>query len=129
MAKTPGMLKVVVKALGTFERKTRAQKKKYEQNISRALLICAMLLKRESQLIVPVDTGFLRSSCFVRQVPGSRHPKDVIVGYTAYYALYVHEDLYARHAPGTQAKYLTDPYHRLQSDFQSIIAREAKKGL
>jgi len=39
----------------------------------------------------------------------------VIVGYTANYALYVHEDMEARHAPGKQAKYLEQPARELNN--------------
>lgn len=49
-----------------------------------------------------------------------------VVGYTANYALYVHEDLNARHAPGKQAKYLEQPYRELKPEIPKII-RETYK--
>lgn len=48
-----------------------------------------------------------------------RHPAkaSAIVGYAGVgYALYVHENLEARHKPGKQAKYLEGPARRLRND-------------
>lgn len=41
-------------------------------------------------------------------VRGLAH-KEAVVGFSAPYAIYVHEDLEARHAPGKQAKFLETP--------------------
>ena len=46
----------------------------------------------------------------------------VIVGYTQNYAVYVHEDLQATHAPGKQAKYLEQPLVDNSKTLQTIIA-------
>jgi hypothetical protein len=40
----------------------------------------------------------------------------VVVGYSTGYALYVHENLQAHHAPGKEAKYLEGPARRLADD-------------
>ena len=42
--------------------------------------------------------------------------KDVVVGYATNYAIYVHENMKARHAPGKQAKYLEQPARQLNND-------------
>jgi hypothetical protein len=45
----------------------------------------------------------------------------VVVGYTAAYAIYVHEDLKARHSPGKTAKYLEKPFVELKEElFEQI---------
>jgi IS1 family transposase len=49
--------------------------------------------------------------------------QSVVVGYTQKYALYVHEDLNARHAPGKQAKYLEDPARRLRHELAAIVQK------
>lgn len=54
---------------------------------------------------------------------------DVIVGYTANYALRVHEDLEARHAPGKVAKFLHKPAVEKQKEIAEIILRGKKAGL
>lgn len=47
--------------------------------------------------------------------------KDVAVGYTANYALYVHENLEANHPNGGQAKYLEEPMRTLAPELRRII--------
>lgn len=60
-----------------------------------------------SKRLVPVDTGFLRSTGFVRHV----RPLVFDVGYSAAYALAVHEvpPSRASHRPPTQWKFLETP--------------------
>lgn len=48
------------------------------------------------------------------------HPS-YIVGYSANYALHVHEDLEARHAPGKSAKFLEKPARELREELARII--------
>lgn len=52
----------------------------------------------------------------------------VVVGYQANYAVYVHENLEARHAPGTQAKYLEQPARQLSPVLGKIIIDAVKGG-
>lgn len=54
---------------------------------------------------------------------------DVIVGYTAEYAVYVHEDMEARHAPGKQAKFLHQPAVELQKELATIILTAKRLGI
>jgi hypothetical protein len=75
----------------------------------------ATAIFQQSQLIVPVDTGALRSSGVVSQIMREGNRIFVRVGYggdAASYALYVHENLYAKHDAPTQAKYLETPLYR-----------------
>lgn len=51
------------------------------------------LLQALSQEICPVQTGNLRASAFTRKIK----PTEVIVGYTADYAVFVHENLDGAH--------------------------------
>lgn len=51
----------------------------------------------------------------------------VIVGYSQRYAIYVHENLEARHAEGKQAKYLEAPARRLSKTLADIIATSYRK--
>jgi hypothetical protein len=50
----------------------------------------------------------------------------VIVGYTAEYAVYVHENMEARHAPGKQAKYLEQPFREKRGEIASIVRRTTR---
>lgn len=62
-------------------------------NGDRGLKKAGVFLQRESQKIVPVQLGNLKNSAFTRSV----EPGHVVVGYTANYAVYVHENLEAAH--------------------------------
>ena len=51
----------------------------------------------------------------------------VTVGYTQEYAVYVHENLEAQHAPGKQAKFLEQPARELQPELKEMIGRLSKQ--
>jgi len=73
---------------------------KFQKGLKRA----ALFLQRKSQEIVPVDEGPLRASAFTR-VRGKGWKTEARVGYTASYALYVHENLDALHGAAYNAEY------------------------
>jgi hypothetical protein len=124
--------------------------KKVERGIKKACL----RLQRESMELVPIQFGNLRASAFARvEVVGT----SIIgtVGYTADYALIVHENLNAAHGkafnekyadkiskkkkspaarklyfrpgPNQQAKFLETPARELQDVLANIIVDEANK--
>jgi hypothetical protein len=68
----------------------RAADKRFDAGISRGLKKGGLWIQRQSQLQVPVDKGFLKASAFTRAV-GRGYNTRVQVGYTASYALSVHE--------------------------------------
>lgn len=51
----------------------------------------------------------------------------VEIGYTAYYAVFVHEDIDARHTKGQRAKYLQQAIQENSRRIYRIVAQEAKK--
>ena len=53
--------------------------------------------------------------------------QSVVVGFTAAYAIYVHEDLAAHHNVG-QAKFLEQPARTLKRELAQIITDAVKKG-
>ena len=65
--------------------------------LTRGLKKCGLLLQRESMKIVPVDKGNLKASVFTRSENDNTPFVVVYVGYTAAYAIYVHENLDALH--------------------------------
>lgn len=119
---------------------------KITKAILRGMVKAGLHLQRKSQQIVPVDTGNLRNSAFTRK-QGTGDNVDVIVGYTAAYAIYVHENLEARHgvriAAGRdidtgrftgkqittqlQAKFLEKPAKEEARVMGEIIRREGTK--
>jgi hypothetical protein len=63
-----------------------------------------LLVQAASQKEVPVDQGNLKNSAFTRAHFG-QFVKEVRVGYTAGYAVYVHENVDAAHGSAYNAKY------------------------
>lgn len=84
----------------------------------------------DSQMIVPVDTGALRASGQVRPPKVEGTTVEVVIGYggpAVDYAIYVHEDLEANHAPGTTAKYLEIPVTNRAGEWQHEIAHRVEE--
>lgn len=50
------------------------------------------------------------------------------VGYSAPYAIYVHENLEANHPNGGQAKFLEEPLRLLAPLLRKVVAAEVKRG-
>lgn len=61
----------------------------------------------EAKRITPVDTGALRASGYTQTMSGPEGV-EIGIGFSANYALYVHENLEAHHDVG-QAKFLETP--------------------
>jgi hypothetical protein len=83
-----------------------------QQALARAVYAEATTVLNESKKIVPVDDGYLKNSGKVEAPNISPKETSVEVTYggaAAPYALYVHEDPDARHAPGKTYKYLEIP--------------------
>lgn len=83
-----------------------------ETALGRALYEEANRIFNQSQALVPVDTGALRSSGMVTLPEQSPQGPSVTIGYggaAAPYAIYVHERLDLNHPNGGQAKYLEEP--------------------
>jgi hypothetical protein len=129
---------------------------KIGEAVARGLVKGGLVLQAASMDIVPVQLGNLKASCFTRNVGGKGFDTDVVVGYTAGYAVYVHEDLTKTHgkefnalhaeeiaaAAGTprgtakggmfprgenqQAKFLERPMREKRIEILKIVAAEAR---
>jgi hypothetical protein len=75
--------------------------------MERGLKRAGAALIRESLHEVPIDTGALRASWYVRQEKELART-EILVGYTVAYALMVHEDLTLTHGAAYNIKYATD---------------------
>ncbi len=114
--------------------------------VAGGLKVAGLLLQRESQLLVPVDEGPLKASAFTR-ASGVGFATSVTVGYTALYALFVHElvkmKLKGKPRPKrekggktrgfywdpqgrAQAKFLEAPARRLLPQMRAIVFKFAK---
>lgn len=106
----------------------------------RGLKTAGLMLQRESQRLVPVNFGVLKNSAFTR-ARGKGLNTIVIVGYTASYAPYVHEAVgmvlkgqprpknrgkYWDPQNRAQAKFLEEPYRRLQPQIVATVKKHMK---
>uniref|UniRef100_A0A6M3K492 Putative capsid protein n=1 Tax=viral metagenome TaxID=1070528 RepID=A0A6M3K492_9ZZZZ len=96
------------------------------KGVSRGLKKAGLFLQRESQKVVPIDTGTLKNSAYTRHV-GEGIKTIVMIGYTTAYGIFVHENLKAQHKEGKQAKYLEDPMKKKRNEILAIIKHEASK--
>lgn len=94
----------------------------------KGLIRAGLFLQRASQKVVPVDTGVLRAS--VATIPtGEGFNTEVTVGYGTDYAIYVHENLEARHKPGKTAKYLEGPLRDNEGKLREILTTAIREEL
>lgn len=114
-----------VKAILT---KLRATTVNLGKDSARGLKKGGLFLQRESQKVVPVDEGLLNKSVATINIGGEGFSADIIVHYGAgaEYAVYVHEDLEARHKEGKIAKYLSRPAAEKRPEILRIIYEESK---
>ena len=119
------------------------------KGVERGLKKSGLMIFREAQKEVPVDTGNLKGSGFTRKLEGAGTTTKVGVGYTASYGIYVHENLSVTHGraynrkhavdiaagllssrgENQKAKFLEDPAKRLRGDVLRIISKEVQKEL
>lgn len=81
--------------------------------LARSMHSEAETVLNESKKIVPVDLGTLKNSGAVQKPKVTKKSVEVDITYggaAAPYALIVHEDPDARHAPGKTFKYLERPF-------------------
>lgn len=128
----------------SFEKNLQKVGENLQANMDKGLLQAALLLQRESQRLVPVDTGALKNSATVRRIEGKEGlGKKIInfgrkligkkakkdfgyeVGYSQSYAVWVHENVTAHHPVG-QAKFLEQPARALRGELGRIVALEMK---
>ena len=149
---------VELKGVDTVIRNLKKAGDTLGRGTARGLKSGGVFLERESRKIVPVQLGNLKASSFTRNIGGTGFRTDIIVGYTAEYAVYVHEDLEKAHgeafnikhareiaaAAGTprgtakggffkrgkdqQAKFLEKPAREKRREILGIIHREANRG-
>lgn len=121
-------------------RNLRLRRQTMGASVERGIKLAALLLQRESQQKVPVNFGVLKNSAFTR-ITGSGFGTEAVVGYTASYALYVHEAVgmvlkgqpraggrgrYWDPQGRAQAKFLEEPARTLGPEMRRIIQEAAK---
>lgn len=93
--------------------------------MERAMLMEGHELMAEAQLEVPRRTGFLANSQFVTLVKRGKD-STVIIGFSAPYALHVHEAPPTRVFRVGKRKFLEDPFKRRERDAPARIAERVR---
>lgn len=101
------------------------------------LLKGGLMIQRRSQGKVPVERGNLKASAYTRKAP--EDPNAVEVGYSAAYALFVHENMEQKlkgeprpsalgeyWGPNGEPKFLESTLNESASDFVEIVRQEAE---
>ncbi|QDP54887.1 MAG: hypothetical protein Unbinned3891contig1000_85 [Prokaryotic dsDNA virus sp.] len=81
-----GTIVGIEKVIGNLRRREKVM----SSGVERGLKLAGLHLQRASQQRVPVDLGNLKASAFTR-ARGKGFRTEVNIGYTAHYALHVHE--------------------------------------
>lgn len=76
--------------------------------VGRGLKRGGLHLLKATNKYTPVQLGNLRNSKFIRNVGGTGFLTDIVVGFTADYAVYVHEDLEKAHGRAFNVKHRTE---------------------
>ncbi len=102
--------------LSAMKKHVKDKSKGMERGLKRA----GLFVQRESQKIVPVDTGALKNSA--RTTATGQGFKTVVnVSYGTAYAVFVHENLEAAHQPGKTAKFLEKVMRERRDEIVDIV--------
>ena len=85
----------------------------------KGLLKASILIKERSMKKTPVDEGNLQASHYIK-MRGDKNQPLAKIGCTAKYAIYVHENLEARHTNG-EAKFLENAIKESEREVLTII--------
>lgn len=103
-----------------------------QRSLGRALYVEGERIMGESKRLCPVDTGTLRSSGRVQEPVHQGETVTVVLSYggaAAPYAVSVHENMNAYHAPPTQAKFLEQPALEARETMPGRLARTIAEDL
>jgi len=119
-----------LKGVKELERNLRRLGNRADHVLGSALYEEGERIMGQSKDIVPVRFGVLRSSGKVDLPQKIAGIIKVILSYggaAAGYAIYVHENLTARHKPPTRAKYLEEPFKRAQAGLLGRLAQRIRR--
>lgn len=101
---------------------------RYQRGYAAGLQKVLDMILKASNKICPIDTGELRRSGYT-EITGSGFNSRGYVGYSAPYAIYVHENVHHNFkTPGTGAKFLEKAISRLGGRATGMIIRHMQKG-
>src|SRR3990167_5454214 len=123
------MVKVEVRGMEALQARLKRTSATLAREAPKAVRVFAGEGMNEAQKRVPVVTGRLRSSAYIREVKRNQHRTDVRFGYEAPYAVFVHEIPYSgrttRGKPGALRN--GKGYKWLQRAFQKVKRNSASR--
>jgi hypothetical protein len=127
------LISVEVKGLDEVIANLQATGPEIIKTLANALVTEAEAIMRESKEECPWEFGHLRATGIVKLPPTITDDSIVVeMGYgseTVDYAIYVHEDLYARHPRGGNAKFLEGPANRRASGMAERVGKKLQERL
>jgi len=99
------------------------------KDAKKALRQEATVIMQKSVPQTPVEFGPLRGSETIEETKETKTEYEITMGYNMKYAAAVHENLNARHAPGTNAKYLEKPLMEQAPKIAKNVATRVKRGM
>jgi hypothetical protein len=116
--------------LPAFQAFIKKTKKLHAEGFERGLTLGALAIQAEAVRQTPIDLGPLRGSyAGSPRKTGTGFGASVEISCGTYYAIYVHENMTARHASGTNAKFLEKPAREMAPKVQQLVIQEARKGV
>lgn len=89
----------------------------------------ATVIMQKSVPQTPIEFGPLRGSETIEETKETKTEYELTLGYNMKYAAAVHENLNARHASGTNAKYLEKPWMEQAPKIAKNVAKRIKAGM
>lgn len=109
-----------------LKQQLKAEMRRHDRALLQGLKKGGLYLQREAQLITPIDVGLLKKSADTRVTKTGPEP-EVTVSFSTAYAIFVHEDLYAKHAPGKTAKFLETPAREKADEIAKVVVDEYRR--
>lgn len=120
-------IKIKVEGFSALRKAFYSVTRKYNRGYQEGLRQELTKIYDTSQKFCPIDTGYLRSTGFI-EITGSGFNSRGYVGYSAEYAMIVHEALhFSFKTPGTGAKYLERAIKRHERHIVPNIAKVMRK--
>lgn len=99
---------ITLTGIDTVIRNMNGSIAKIKKQVLGGLYNAGIMIKGKALPLTPIDESNLRGSAYVNNPVITSQGPVVEIGYTADYAVYVHERTELHHAPPTQAKFLED---------------------
>jgi hypothetical protein len=113
-----------VQQVYAFNQRLLARSARKVQAFQRGVRQAGYYVFQLTQAAVPVETGELKASGWMR-FAGRGTTFTFTIGYSAEYAIYVHEDLTAYHPQG-QAKYVEAPMRQARGTVNTMIVASVR---